>query len=209
MKRPQKLGLIAFGAWLLTLGLDVGSFPGGVALTGFADGRVSSVGTKNGPYWKELVEGERSSYMLGLMKVPHYKVGVPFLFTVHGAAMPASVDLFLHTDSGFEGRSFVIEKATLVYDGGFSHDIIFKGNPRSGILTARQREGRKFCRAEVAIPGCIAHKNNYTIEVHGFIENGEDDIRIREDVRVLYSEDRFVRLGWICLIARIFSQMSA
>lgn len=147
--------------------------------------------------------------MLGFMKVPEYKVGIPFLFTFRGAAMPAPLVLSLFTKSRFEGKSFVIEKATLVYDDGDSHDIISDSDPRSEKLSAVYKVEGKFCAARIAIPSCIAHKRDYTIEVHGFIENGEDDVRIREDVRMLYTEKRFFYLGWWVQFARIVSRMSA
>lgn len=203
------MATIAIVVWALTLGLHIGSLPGRIYPDGRKDGRVFSVEPIDGQYWEELVEGKRSFYMTGFMKVPEYQVGIPFLFTLRGAAWPASIDLSLITENRFEGNLFVIEKATLVYDSGHSHEIIFESGPRSGILSTVYKEEGKFCIARVAIPSCIEHKRDYTIEVHGFIEDGEEDIRIREDVRMLYSEKKFVYLGWWCLFARMVSRMSA
>lgn len=192
MTIPKKAAIIGFVAWLLTLGLHVGTLPGG----------VPSIGTKDGYYWDQFVEGKRSSYMLGFMEVPHYQIGIPFLFTYSGGAMPASVDLALDTASSFEGKSFVVEKATLVYDDGQSYDLIREDSPRTGVFSMLEQEETKYCRARVAVPACIWKKQDYRIEVHGFIQNGDERIEIREDVRVLYSENSFVYPGWFLFFLR-------
>ena len=192
MKKSKKIAIIIGVAWLLTLGIHVGTLPVG----------VPSMGTKDGYYWDDFVERKRPHYMLGFMEVPQYQAGIPFLFTYSGGAMPASVDLALNTDSSFEGKSLVIQKATLVYDNGHSYDIIHEDRPRSGIFFELERDERKYCRATVSIPGCIWKKQDYTVEVHGFIENGEDNVKIREDVRVLYSENSFIYPGWFYFLYR-------
>ncbi len=192
MKTYKKLAIVGLAAWLLTLGLHVGTLPGG----------VPSIGTKDGSYWDEFIEENRPSYMLGFMEVPQYKVGIPFVFTYSGGAMPASVDLALDTNSIFDGKSFIIEKATLVYDDGQSYDIVHESSPRIGIFSILERGEKKYCRARVAIPACIWKKQDYKIEVYGFIQNGDERIKIREDVSVLYSENGFVCLGWFLFLLR-------
>lgn len=192
MKTYKKLAIVGLAAWLLTLGLHVGTLPGG----------VPSIGTKDGYYWDEFIKGKRSSYMLGFMEVPQYQVGIPFVFTYSGGAMPASVDLTIDTNSSFNGKSFIIEKATLVYDDGQSYDIVNEYSPRTGIFSILEREEKKYCRARVAIPACIRKKQDYKIEVYGFIQNGDERIKVREDVSVLYSENSFVYLGWFLFFLR-------
>ncbi|PXA03331.1 hypothetical protein DDZ13_12985 [Coraliomargarita sinensis] len=192
MKKAKRIAITIGIAWLLTLGIHVGTLPGG----------VPSIGTKDGYYWDDFIDGKLPHYMLGFMDVSQYDTGIPFLFTFSGGAMPASVDLALNADSSFKGKSFVIHKATLVYDDGHRYDIVHETRPRSGIFYELEREGKKYCRAKVAVPGCIWKKQDYTVEVHGMIENGEKDIEIREDVRVLYSENSFVHPGWFYFLYR-------
>lgn len=192
MKTPKKIAIIVIVVWLLTLGLHIGTLPGG----------VPSIGNKGSYYWDEFRDGKRLSYMLGFMEVPHYQVGIPFVFTYSGGAMPASVDLALDTTSSFEGESFVIEKAALVYDDGHSYDIVHKDSPRTGVFSTVERDGIKYCRAQVAIPACIWKKQDYTIEVYGFIQKDDEKIEVRENVKVLYSENSFVYLGWFLLLLR-------
>ncbi len=192
MKKSKKIAIGIGIAWLVTLGIHVGTLPGG----------VPSIGTKDGYYWDEFADGKRSHYMLGFMEVPKYQAGIPFLFTYSGGAMPASIDLALDTDSSFEGKTLVIQKATLVYDDGHSYDIIHESRPRSGIFFELERQEKKYGRATIAIPDCIWKKQSYTVEVHGFIENVDEDIVIREDVRVLYSENSFIYPGWFYFMLR-------
>jgi len=96
MKKPKKIAISLGIVWLLTLGIHVGTLPGG----------IPSNGTKDGYYWDEFIDGTRPHYMLGFMEVPKYQAGIPFLFTYSGGAMPASVDLALDTDRSFEGTRF-------------------------------------------------------------------------------------------------------
>lgn len=192
MKTYKKLAIVGLVAWLLTLGLHIGTLPGG----------VPSIGTRDGYYWDEFIDGKRSLYLLGFMEVPKYQAGIPFVFTYSGGAMPASVDIAIDTNISLNEKSFVIDKATLVYDDGQSYDVVREDSPRSGTFSILERDGRKYCRARVAIPACIWKKQDYKIEVHGFIQDGDKSIKVREDVRVLYSENSFIYPGWFLLFLR-------
>ncbi|MCH8042113.1 MAG: hypothetical protein IID44_00200 [Planctomycetes bacterium] len=184
--------------WAATLGIHFGAMPSGIPVGG----------TKDVDFWEEFLDEKRSLYLSASMEVPRYQVGIPFLFTYSGGAMPASVDLFLTTDQKHKGGHVVIEEVTITYEDGQSGKFVRKENPRAGILSelevfpSDQRENREFYAARISIPHCIDERQDFTLNVVGYIQWKGGKQPFNEDVRILYSRGGYVTIGWVQVLLK-------
>ena len=184
--------------WAATLGIHVGTSPSGIPV----------IGTKDAYFWDEFLDEKRSLHLIAFMEVPHYQVGIPFLFTYGGGAMPASVDLRLTTDQKHKGGHVVIEEITITYEAGQSGKIVRKDNPRAGILSefgvvpSDQRENREFYAARISIPDCIDERQDFTLNVVGYVQWKGGKQPFNEDVRILYSRGGYVTIGWVQVLLK-------
>lgn len=140
--------------------------------------------------------------MLAFMEVPHFQIGIPFFFTYTGGAIPASLDIALTADSKYNGQIFVAEKATLEYEDGTSYEIIRNNRPRSGVLSIIERSEKLYSSARIGVPNIIRKKQDFTIEIEGFIQTEARKIRFLESATVLYSHNTFFLPGWLYIMSR-------
>jgi hypothetical protein len=198
-RKQLKRVLVAFLIlWVLTLGLHVGTMPGGVPV----------LDTKDNHSWGDFMDGKTDLSVIAFMEVSDYQVGIPCLFTFSGGAMPASLDIAITTDETHAKSTVVIEEAIVTYEDGTTSNAVYSEEPRSGVLSefdvidSDRREGKKSYRAMVGIPDCIWKKQDFSVKLSGHITGAEERHPFSTEVGVLYSENSFIYLGWYLLMMR-------